>query len=174
MRMPTEQNDVIVSNHNMENYRIIIEKLLPQAINEVCIASSTLKNFRIFSHNNNTLSFSNYVKVLRNRGINVKILTTPKMLCNTFCKTKPTEIRACARNHLKLIIVDRQIMYFGTGNLTGAGVGIVSDKRRNFEIGIITKKQDWIKKCHNLFTNIWNRKYCSECKYKTRNLGCKI
>ena len=40
--------------------------------------------------------------------------------------------------HFKLIIIDSTIAYVGSANLTGAGMGMKSPKKRNFEAGILT------------------------------------
>lgn len=39
----------------------------------------------------------------------------------------------CPRVHFKCIIVDGVKAYFGSANLTGAGMGAKSEKKRNFE-----------------------------------------
>ena len=38
----------------------------------------------------------------------------------------------CPRVHFKCIIVDGRKAYFGSANLTGAGMGAKSEKKRNF------------------------------------------
>ena len=44
----------------------------------------------------------------------------------------------CPRVHFKLIIIDSTIAYVGSANLTGAGMGMKSPRKRNFEAGILT------------------------------------
>ena len=44
----------------------------------------------------------------------------------------------CPRVHFKLVIVDLETAYIGSANLTGAGMGLKSATRRNFEAGILT------------------------------------
>ena len=46
----------------------------------------------------------------------------------------------CPRVHFKCIIVDGVKAYFGSANLTGAGMGAKSEKKRNFENGVLTDK----------------------------------
>ena len=41
----------------------------------------------------------------------------------------------CPRVHFKLIIIDGSIAYVGSANLTGAGMGMKSPRKRNFEAG---------------------------------------
>ena len=44
----------------------------------------------------------------------------------------------CPHVHFKYIIVDGRKAYFGSDNLTGAGMGAKSVKKRNFENGVLT------------------------------------
>ena len=48
------------------------------------------------------------------------------------------ERRLCPRVHFKIIIIDQAVCYVGSANLTGAGMGMKSPHRRNFEAGILT------------------------------------
>ena len=42
----------------------------------------------------------------------------------------------CPRVHFKLLIVDLQAAYIGSANLTGAGIGMKSNGKRNFETNL--------------------------------------
>ena len=44
----------------------------------------------------------------------------------------------CPRVHFKCIIVDGMMAYFGSANLTGSGMGAKSERKRNFENGVLT------------------------------------
>ncbi len=44
----------------------------------------------------------------------------------------------CPRVHFKMLIFDFETAYIGSANLTGAGIGMKSSSRRNFEAGILT------------------------------------
>ena len=44
----------------------------------------------------------------------------------------------CPRVHFKMLVFDCQTVYIGSANLTGAGIGMKSDGKRNFEAGILT------------------------------------
>ena len=47
----------------------------------------------------------------------------------------------CPRVHFKLMILDMETAYIGSANLTGTGMGMKSENRRNFEAGILTNDQ---------------------------------
>ena len=48
------------------------------------------------------------------------------------------ERRLCPRVHMKIIVMDSELVYIGSANLTGAGMGMKSSANRNFEAGILT------------------------------------
>jgi phosphatidylserine/phosphatidylglycerophosphate/cardiolipin synthase-like enzyme len=72
----------------------------------------------------------------------------------------------CPRVHFKAVVIDGRFAYSGSANLTGAGMGAKSDKRRNFESGFITEDQKLIAGIMDQFDNIWMGKYCKECGRK--------
>src|SRR5260370_26985293 len=47
-------------------------------------------------------------------------------------------LRRCPRVHMKAVIVDGELLYLGSANWTGAGLGAKGSGRRNFELGIVT------------------------------------
>lgn len=47
----------------------------------------------------------------------------------------------CPRVHFKLIVFDCKEVYIGSANLTGAGIGMKADNKRNFETGILSRKE---------------------------------
>ena len=72
----------------------------------------------------------------------------------------------CPRIHLKTVIVDGRFAYTGSANLTGAGMGAKSKKRRNFEAGIITMNPELIDKLMDQFDSIWMGTHCKDCGRK--------
>ncbi|MBW8015672.1 MAG: phospholipase [Planctomycetes bacterium] len=72
----------------------------------------------------------------------------------------------CPRIHLKTVVVDGRIAYTGSANLTGAGMGAKSKRRRNFEAGILTTDPEMIDKLMDQFDNIWMGKHCKDCGRK--------
>ncbi len=72
----------------------------------------------------------------------------------------------CPRVHFKSVIVDGKVAYSGSANLTGAGMGAKSPKRRNFESGIITRDPALVQQIMAQFDNLWMGKYCPPCDRK--------
>lgn len=69
----------------------------------------------------------------------------------------------CPRVHFKLIIIDGHWAYIGSANLTGAGMGMKSTSRRNFEAGILTDDQQLVESVMEHFDSVWRGKHCKKC-----------
>lgn len=72
----------------------------------------------------------------------------------------------CPRVHFKTVVVDGKIAYSGSANLTGAGMGAKSLKRRNFEAGFITTDPGITRQIMEQFDLVWMGKRCVECQRK--------
>lgn len=72
----------------------------------------------------------------------------------------------CPRIHFKILIFDLQTAYVGSANLTGAGIGMKSNNRRNFEAGILTNEPTLVKAAAEQFDNVWIGSFCKNCGRK--------
>jgi phosphatidylserine/phosphatidylglycerophosphate/cardiolipin synthase-like enzyme len=72
----------------------------------------------------------------------------------------------CPRVHFKILVFDNQIAYIGSANLTGAGIGMKSSNRRNFEAGILTDDGNLVDAAIEEFDSVWRGQYCSKCGRK--------
>lgn len=72
----------------------------------------------------------------------------------------------CPRVHLKMIIMDGELAYVGSANLTGAGIGLKSDGKRNFETGFLTDEPGFIDAAMTQFDNVWIGHHCKSCRRK--------
>ena len=70
----------------------------------------------------------------------------------------------CPRVHFKIIVYDCRVAYIGSANLTGAGIGMKGDDKRNFEAGILTDDPMVVKDVMNQFDEVWMGKHCKICK----------
>lgn len=73
------------------------------------------------------------------------------------------EMRACARLHLKAVIVDGALLYLGSANWTGAGLGAKGDRNRNFELGFLTEDEALLDQVQALFDHLWRGGECEGC-----------
>ena len=69
----------------------------------------------------------------------------------------------CPRVHFKIIVIDGQWAYIGSANLTGAGMGMKSPTRRNFEAGIFTDDPALVESAMKHFDSVWRCEHCPHC-----------
>lgn len=77
------------------------------------------------------------------------------------------EMTLCPRVHFKMMIFDMQMAYIGSANLTGAGIGMKSGHRRNFEAGILTNELSLVNAAANQFDDVWRGAFCDKCGRKS-------
>lgn len=70
----------------------------------------------------------------------------------------------CPRVHFKMFVFDGKEVYIGSANLTGAGIGLKTDNKRNFEAGILTDGPEIVEQAMNQFDEVWIGKHCKSCK----------
>lgn len=76
------------------------------------------------------------------------------------------ETMLCPRVHFKLVILDSKFAYIGSANLTGAGMGMKSEGKRNFEAGIFTDEPALVLQAQEHFDAVWRGSKCAACKRK--------
>ena len=75
-------------------------------------------------------------------------------------------LRRCPRVHLKAVIVDGALLYLGSANWTGAGLGAKGSGRRNFELGIVTDDAPLLDHVQALYERIWTGGECAACRLR--------
>jgi phosphatidylserine/phosphatidylglycerophosphate/cardiolipin synthase-like enzyme len=73
-------------------------------------------------------------------------------------------LRRCPRVHMKAVIVDGELLYLGSANWTGAGLGAKGSGRRNFEVGIVTDDGPLLDHVQAIYERIWSGGECESCK----------
>lgn len=75
-------------------------------------------------------------------------------------------LRRCPRVHLKAVIVDGELLYLGSANWTGAGLGAKGSGRRNFEVGIVTDDAPMLDQIQSMYEQIWRGGECGTCRLR--------
>jgi phosphatidylserine/phosphatidylglycerophosphate/cardiolipin synthase-like enzyme len=75
-------------------------------------------------------------------------------------------LRRCPRVHLKVVVVDGELLYLGSANWTGAGLGAKGSGRRNFELGIVTDDGPLLDQVQGMYEQIWRGGECARCKLR--------
>lgn len=76
-------------------------------------------------------------------------------------------MRLCPRVHWKVVVVDGALLYLGSANWTGAGLGARGSGRRNFELGIVTDDGPLLDEVQGLYDRVWRGGECAGCKLRT-------
>lgn len=75
-------------------------------------------------------------------------------------------LRQCPRVHWKIVVVDGALLYLGSANWTGAGLGARGSGRRNFELGVVTDDGPLLDQVQGLYDRVWRGGECGSCKLR--------
>ncbi len=158
---------------NREIYTHIICGIILQAKTRVWIATADLKDVYVDSGGSEKIPFLKVLAKLIQRGVEVRLIHAKEPGANfredfdrypsLWANLKRV---LCPRVHFKCIIVDGAIAYFGSANLTGAGMGAKGEQKRNFENGILTNDTTLLAPLMEQFNAVWRGSHCTQCKRK--------
>ena len=156
---------------NEQLYKHAIEPV-SKARSFVWIGTADIKDLHV--HQKGTVqSFLSVLDSLARRKVSIRLLHAKEPGINfrkSFDKYpllwKNIERQLCPRVHFKHIIIDGRFAYSGSANLTGAGLGIKSQDKRNFESGFITTDPALVMAIMKQFDEVWLGKYCKSCGRK--------
>jgi phosphatidylserine/phosphatidylglycerophosphate/cardiolipin synthase-like enzyme len=151
----------------------------------VWIATANVKELMVEDHRarpgrRRTLKKAAYVSVLAHldelaaRGVELRLLHAelpsrpfrdelahhPKLVAGGLA------LRRCPRVHMKAVIVDGELLYLGSANWTGAGLGAKGSGRRNFEVGIVTDDAPLLDQVQAIYERIWSGGECASCRLR--------
>jgi len=162
-------------------YRRVVHDLIPSARDSLLVATATLKSTRVVGAGGRAgrgagraqQAESIFMELARmgRRGVEVRILHSgvpsgPLLEELKAIGPGSLHMRMCPRTHFKAVIVDGARVYLGSANLTGAGLGAKSARRRNFEVGIVTDDPALVDGAADLFEAIWSGRMCASCGRK--------
>ena len=75
-------------------------------------------------------------------------------------------LRLCPRVHFKAVVVDGSLLYLGSANWTGAGLGAKGSGRRNFELGMLSSDTQLLDEVQALYDSVWRGVHCASCKLR--------
>ena len=155
---------------NREIYEQVICGIVPQAKDRLWIATADIKDMYVDIGGRDMVPFLEVLDTLVKRGVEVRLIHAkdPGPNWRDDFDRYPTlwtamERMLCPRVHFKCIIVDGVKAYFGSANLTGAGMGAKSEKKRNFENGVVTDDQSLIVPLEDQFDAVWRGDFCKAC-----------
>ena len=143
-----------------EIYEEVICAAVPKARQILWLATSDLKDLHV-RKGRSMVPFLELLSDLIRRKVEVRLLHAkpPGPVFQRDFDRYPNLIAGlermlCPRVHTKCVVVDATYAYLGSANLTGAGLGAKSPRRRNFESGIVTTDKVIIDKIMEHFDGI--------------------
>jgi len=153
-------------------YERVLQERVPKALDFVWIGTSDIKDLHVDS-NRRIVPFLKVLSDLIKNHVSIRLIHAKepgKRFRDDFDKYPNLiggmERLLCPRVHFKCVVIDGRFAYSGSANLTGAGMGAKSPKRRNFESGIITTDPDMIEAIMNQFDSVWMGQFCQVCQRK--------
>ena len=162
-----------------EHYSELVSREIGRAEVAVWIATANLKTMLVEAPigsraraRGRYISFFETLSDLAKRGVDVRILhagvpSGPLRKEMEKLSASKVKMRRCPRVHLKMIAIDGRLLYLGSANLTGAGLGATGEGRRNFEMGIVTDDTSMLDVSQARFDRIWRGGECTACKLKS-------
>ena len=153
-------------------YEKVVIARIPKAAKFVWLATSDLKELHVESRGR-MIPFLGVLSELVEKSVNVRLLHAkePGPAFREDFDRYPNLVEGlerilCPRVHFKSVIVDGRFAYSGSANLTGAGMGAKSVRRRNFESGLVTTDPALIASIMEQFDNVWMGGHCTSCGRK--------
>lgn len=182
MRIPTERSVPFRLISDRDHYDEVMQAVI-QARQSVWIATANLKDVMVEdgtrfgtgrSRRSRYRSVLGVLAELASRGVELRLLHAglPSRAFRESFDERPElvagglELRMCPRVHLKAVIIDARLVYLGSANWTGAGLGAKGEHRRNFEMGILTTDDETIDRVQERFDRIWRGAECGPCRLR--------
>lgn len=153
-------------------YERVIRDAVPRAARRVWIATADIKDLYV-EPVAGAAEMGPFVKVLAGllgRGVEVRLIHAKEPGPNFRADfdrfpilRSGLERVLCPRVHFKCILIDGRLAYFGSANLTGAGMGAKSGRRRNFENGVWTDDPALVRAQEEQFDAVWRGDHCRDC-----------
>ncbi len=153
-----------------DHFRRIVQEGICRARVSIDIMTADFKAMLVPDGNRwRAKSIIEVFRSLAEKGVEIRILHAgvPSSAALVELKQQLPErlqIRRCPRLHSKAVVIDVAEAYFGSANLTGAGLGAKADGRRNFELGAWTTSPDTIDRILSEFNLLWEGHHCETCK----------
>jgi phosphatidylserine/phosphatidylglycerophosphate/cardiolipin synthase-like enzyme len=153
---------------NQDHFSAALGEAIKRCRHRLMICTADVKNLHLPVGKRRAVSILRVLDEVADRHIEVRMLHSgvPSVsFLHEFKRTSPATLtmRRCCRVHAKAVIVDGRWMYLGSANLTGAGLGAKSARRRNFEAGICTDDVTLIDPVADMLDEIWRGEHCDDC-----------
>lgn len=159
---------------NQAHYSRVVSEVLPAAREFLWIATADIKDVHVAGAGRKFVPLLSVLAGLVRDGVYVRLIHAkepgarfredfdrfPELVDGG---DERFERILCPRMHMKVIIVDGHVAYLGSANLTGAGIGAKSPRRRNFEAGILTDDRAIIRDLMAELDELYLGNHCVGC-----------
>ncbi len=156
---------------DIDHYNVVLSRVA-NAKNTLWIGTADIKDLYI-SQNQDDKPFLGLLAELIKKGVEIRLVHAKEpgpAFREDFDKypilAKRLERVLCPRVHFKIIVIDCEICYVGSANMTGAGMGMKSANRRNFEAGILTDEPEIVAAAMEEYDKVWRGEMCRKCQRK--------
>lgn len=156
---------------NIDHYNDVLARVA-SVEHSLWIGTADIKDVYVKSGNNIVPLLSIFDRLVK-RGINIRLIHAKepgpafKEDYERFPSLKTNmKQKICPRVHFKIMVFDNATVYVGSANLTGAGIGMKSANRRNFEAGLLTNELTLVHKAADIFDSVWQGNWCKNCGRK--------
>lgn len=156
---------------NEQIYHRVIEELVPDARQYLWIVTADLKDLHI-KKGRHYVPFLEVLANLVEEGVTVRLFHAkepgPRFRKDfdrypSLLESELFERILCPRIHTKAIVIDGEMAFLTSANLTGAGMGAKSPTRRNFEAGILTDEKEHLSPLIEWIDELYLGEPCLQC-----------
>jgi len=157
-----------------DHHDVVIDAVR-RARRSVWISTANLKELRVPGRSaRRYMSVLDVFDRLARDGVELRILhaSVPSRAFRAAFDRRPRlvagglRLRQCPRVHLKVVVIDGALVYLGSANWTGAGLGAKGDQRRNFEMGIVTDDDAMLDQIQARYDALWRGAECAACRLR--------
>ncbi len=165
----------------VDHYDELVQKAVAGATVSLWIATANVKEMRVEAPvgtaaraRGRFVSILDTLASLSRRGVELRFLHggAPSRPFRAELARQPRlrdgglPMRQCPRVHLKVVAIDGRLLYLGSANFTGAGLGAKGEGRRNFELGMLTDDDVWLDAVQERYDRIWSGRECKGCRLR--------
>lgn len=162
-------------------YERVVREAVPRTRERLWIATADIKDLHVDAGGRDMVPFLAVLADLVARGVEVRLIHAKEPGPNWRADFdrhpglwEGMERMLCPRVHFKCVIVDGRGAYLGSANLTGAGMGAKSPRKRNFENGVWTDDPALLSPLCEQFDSVWRGGFCPACGRKPYCGDCPL
>ena len=157
---------------NEAHYARVMDDAVPRAQRFLWIATADIKDVHVEGPRGRYIPFLSVLADLVKDGVDVRLIHAKEPgpafredfdRFPILLESDQFERILCPRMHMKVIVIDGKLAYVGSANLTGAGLGAKSPRKRNFEAGFLTDDASTIEALMDELDRLYLGEHCGDC-----------